>query len=298
MLHGSAQAQRIERNEAVPADVEQLDEPTATPVERNLFMTLKDGGLLMVPLFACSVLMMVFVFERAISLRRGRVIPRPFVKKFMHQLREGKLDRDQVLDLCQESQSAVSDVFAGAVRKWGRPAVEVEQAILDSGERAANGLRKYIRIFNVVSTLSPLLGLLGTVFGMIRIFSDIATADAMGRAECAGRRHQRSHDHDRRRVVGRDSGSGVLLGLRRPCRPAGHGDRRPGAGTGQPDSAEALQEDRRSLAPARRGARRCVTLDCTHAQLKTAGVSRGQPVDAIPVKSPSITLVDVADNSS
>ena len=63
--------------------------------------------------------MLVFVFERVIALRRGRVIPAPFVKRFLHQLREGKLDRDQALDLCQESQSPVAEVFAGAVRASG-----------------------------------------------------------------------------------------------------------------------------------------------------------------------------------
>ena len=61
--------------------------------------------------------------------------------------------------------------------------MEVEQAIIDAGERANNGLRRYLRILNGVATVSPLLGLLGTVVGMIRAFNAIATSDAMGRPE-------------------------------------------------------------------------------------------------------------------
>ncbi len=67
--------------------------------------------------------------------------------------------------------------------KWDRSAVEVEQAIIDAGERVAQGLRKYLRLFNGISTISPLLGLLGTVVGMIRAFNAIATTDAMGKPE-------------------------------------------------------------------------------------------------------------------
>src|SRR6478752_1337471 len=115
---------------------------------KNLFDILKDGGVMMAPLFACSFIMLVFVFERAISLRRGRVIPRPFVKRFLHQVREGKIDRDQALELCQESGSPIADVFAAAVKKWGRPSVEMEQTIIDAGDRVSNGLRRYVRLFN------------------------------------------------------------------------------------------------------------------------------------------------------
>jgi biopolymer transport protein ExbB len=127
--------------------------------------------------------LLAFVFERTITLRRGRVIPRPFVTRILRQVREGELDKEQALALCEENGSPVAEVFAGAVRKWGRPAVEVEQAILDAGERATNGLRRYLRVFNGVATVSPLLGLLGTVVGMIRSFNAIATSDAMGRPE-------------------------------------------------------------------------------------------------------------------
>lgn len=155
--------------------------------QRNLMQILKAGGILMIPIIFCSFIMLVFVFERAIALRRGRVIPRPFVKRFLHQLSEGQLDKDKALQLCEENGSPVAQVFAGAVKKWGRPAVEVEQAVLDAGERASNGLRKYVRIFNAVSTISPLLGLLGTVFGMIKAFNDISTSDAMGRPELLSR---------------------------------------------------------------------------------------------------------------
>jgi biopolymer transport protein ExbB len=142
-----------------------------------------DGGVLMYPILLCSIVSLVFVFERTISLRRGRIIPDPFVKRVLHQLREGQLDREQALALCEENSSAVATVFAAAVRKWGRPAVEVEQAVIDSGERVTNDLRRYLRVFNGVATISPLLGLLGTVFGMIAAFNAIATSKALGRPE-------------------------------------------------------------------------------------------------------------------
>jgi biopolymer transport protein ExbB len=175
----------VAQNDAVSAAaaVEPADESAEAVPTKNLLSIIKDGGYLMFPLLACSFTLMVFAFERAISLRRGRVIPGPFVKRFIHQLEEGQLDREQAMLICEENGSPVSKIFAAASKKWGRPGVEVEQAIMDAGERAGNELRRFLRIFNGLATISPLLGLLGTVFGIIRAFNDIAVSDAMGRME-------------------------------------------------------------------------------------------------------------------
>jgi biopolymer transport protein ExbB len=158
-------------------------ESGATIPTTNLWQVFEKGGILMYPIALCSFVFVAFVFERLIALRRGRIIPRPFVSRFLHQLREGELERDTALALCEENGSPVAQVFAGAVRKWGRPGVEVEQAVLDAGERATNELRRYLRIFNAVATVTPLLGLLGTVFGMIAAFNAVATSQALGRPE-------------------------------------------------------------------------------------------------------------------
>jgi biopolymer transport protein ExbB len=156
------------------------DNPIPT---KNLLDAARDGGPLMLPIALCSFLLVVFVFERAVSLRKGRVIPGPFVTRFIEQLKEGQLKREEALRLCEENRSPVAEVFAAAVKKWDRSSVEVEQAIIDTGERVTNSLRRYLRLFNGISTITPLLGLLGTVLGMIRAFNAIATADAMGRPE-------------------------------------------------------------------------------------------------------------------
>ncbi|MCE9605006.1 MAG: MotA/TolQ/ExbB proton channel family protein [Planctomycetia bacterium] len=163
----------------VAASTEQMPEIPS----KNLWHIILAGGVIMLPIAFCSVLTTVFGFERLMTIRRGRVIPLPFVKRFLHQLREGQLDREKALALCQENGSPVAEVFSAAIRKWGKPAVEVEQGVLDAGERTVNSLRRYLRVFNGVATISPLLGLLGTVFGMIKAFNEISSSNAMGRPE-------------------------------------------------------------------------------------------------------------------
>jgi biopolymer transport protein ExbB len=158
-------------------------EPRAYIPTTDLRQIIHDAGPLMYAILLCSFLLVAFTLERVISLRRSRVIPKPFVKRFLQQLSDGQLDRDEALALCQQSGSPVSQVFAGAVLKWGRPSVEVEQGVIDAGERVTNGLRQYLRVFYGVATVGPLLGLMGTVLGMIQTFNVIAASDALGRAE-------------------------------------------------------------------------------------------------------------------
>ena len=87
----------------------------------NLWEIITRGGLLMIPIAACSLILLAFVLERTISLRHGRVIPRPFVKRFLEQLRDRSLNQQRAAELCEENGSPVAEVFGGAVRKWGRP---------------------------------------------------------------------------------------------------------------------------------------------------------------------------------
>lgn len=150
---------------------------------RNLLQIFHDGGWMMYPIALCSFVLTVCAFERLIHLRAGRVIPRPFVKRLIEQLQQQQIDREEALELCERNPSPIASVLTAAVKKYGRPSVEVEQAVLDAGERESNHLRRYMRLLNAISNVSPLLGLLGTVLGMIQAFNDIAGAQAMGRPE-------------------------------------------------------------------------------------------------------------------
>jgi biopolymer transport protein ExbB len=89
----------------------------APPIpSRSLFDTLGAGGPLMLPIVLASFFMVLIVFERLISLRRGRVVPRLFVERFLLQVREGALDRNEALERCDENSSHIARVFAAAAR--------------------------------------------------------------------------------------------------------------------------------------------------------------------------------------
>jgi biopolymer transport protein ExbB len=168
-------------SQPAPADNEQKETRGPGISTTNPVAIVEQAGPLMYAIIFSSFLLVAFTLERAVSLRRSRVIPKPFVKRFLQQLRNGELDREQALELCADNGSPVAQVFAGAIRKWGRPGVEIEQSVIDAGERATNGLRQYLRVFYGVATVGPLLGLMGTVLGMINTFNVIANkTDALG----------------------------------------------------------------------------------------------------------------------
>lgn len=120
--------------------------------------------------------------ERFVLLRKRRVIPHAFVDRFLMHLRTGRMDKPNAISVCQQNASPVADIFLHGVRKWGKPSVEIEQAVMDGGERQVALLKKRLRILNGVATIMPLVGLLGTVTGMIEAFNNIANSNAIGQA--------------------------------------------------------------------------------------------------------------------
>ena len=121
----------------------------------------------------CSVVVVGYTLERLIALRRGRVMPRDFVNRFLERLSAGKLDRERALELCRSNESASARVFGHAVRCWGQPAATIRQAVDHDAAREVLDLRRNVRVLNGTATLAPLLGLLGTVIGMIQSFDAI-----------------------------------------------------------------------------------------------------------------------------
>jgi biopolymer transport protein ExbB len=142
-----------------------------------------QGGWLMIPLGICSLIVVTLSFERMIALRRRRVIPRPFVRRFTECVEDGQLSYDEATELCEAFDCPVAEVFRAAVRRWGRPMFEIEQAVMDAGDRVADGLKRFLRVFHAISNVAPLIGLLGTVLGMIEAFEMMSGSESLGRPE-------------------------------------------------------------------------------------------------------------------
>jgi len=125
-------------------------------------------------LAVCSIVTVGFILERLVALRRERGVPRDFVNRFVERLAGGKLDRDRAAELCRANESPVARVFAIVISYWGQPAATIRQALGYDAAGEVAELKRNVRVLNGTATLAPLLGLLGTVIGMIQSF------DALG----------------------------------------------------------------------------------------------------------------------
>jgi biopolymer transport protein ExbB len=146
----------------------------------SLLRLFQQANPMMWPLAACSVVMIGYALERWLALRRGRVLPREFGQRFVDRVAQGKLDRDRALELCRANDSPLARVLAATVRHWGQPAATIGQAVDHDAASEYLDLRRNVRVLNATATIAPLLGLLGTVVGMVESF------DAVGGGRAAG----------------------------------------------------------------------------------------------------------------
>jgi biopolymer transport protein ExbB len=164
-------------NEAAPAET--AEAPFKQPEFPSLLEMFFKGGILMWPILAMSFLVVIFGCERWIGLRRRRVIPPQLVRQLRDlSTKTGELDPKLAYKLCMQYPSGAATVLKAVLLKLGRPHSEVEAAMKDASDREANRLFNNVRPINLAATVAPLLGLLGTVAGMIDAFFVTANLEA------------------------------------------------------------------------------------------------------------------------
>ena len=129
---------------------------------------------------ACAGLGLGVLLERLARLRRHRIVPLEFTVRFLDRLHEGRLDCGEALDHCERNPSPAARVALAAVRRWGRPAADLERAVTMAHRVESERLRRNVGTLRRIAVLTPLLGLLGTLFALGRALEGVATVAPPG----------------------------------------------------------------------------------------------------------------------
>lgn len=139
----------------------------------------KAGGFLMWPIIACSVISMAIIIERFWSLRRSRIAPEYLVAQVWQWAKMQHLDAQRIKDL--RAGSPLGRVLAAGLLNRSHKREIMKESIEETGRHVAYSLERFLNTLGTIASISPLLGLLGTVIGMIKVFA-VITAHGVGDA--------------------------------------------------------------------------------------------------------------------
>lgn len=131
-----------------------------------------QGGLMMYPLTLCSILTVAITLERAFSLRRHRIIRGEIVSVIENI--NGPEDIGLAVSVCNQYEGPFAQVVRAGLNNRHLTPDEIRESIVDQGRQEMGKLQKGIVVLETVASVSPLLGLLGTVLGMIKVFREIS----------------------------------------------------------------------------------------------------------------------------
>jgi biopolymer transport protein ExbB len=149
-----------------------------------MFEIVKAGGIVMVPIILCSIVAVAIIIERFWTLRQQRVVPAELTDKVWQWVENRTLSDKQIRAL--EQHSPLGRVLAAGISSRHRDRSVMIEAIEDAGRHVAHDLERYLGMLGTIAAVSPLLGLLGTVTGMIRTFKAITVAGIGDPAAMAG----------------------------------------------------------------------------------------------------------------
>ena len=138
-----------------------------------MFEIVRAGGWLMLPLLMCSVVAVAIIIERLWTLRRRRVLPDDLTVKVWEWAHNRKLDEVHLRALAESSP--LGQILATGLLNRGRSREIMKESIEDTGRHVVHELERYLNSLGTIAAITPLLGLLGTVIGMVKVFTAITT---------------------------------------------------------------------------------------------------------------------------
>lgn len=145
----------------------------------NMLSFLAKGGVLMVPLFICSILSIAVIIEKLITLRARKVLP-PEVEKIVQNF-SSEEDINLVSSVCEQNKSLLARIILIVLNHRKLPYNRMKEEIENNVRQELRSLEKRLGILETIAAVSPILGLLGTVVGMIKVFS-VITSQGVGNA--------------------------------------------------------------------------------------------------------------------
>ncbi|TWT98366.1 MotA/TolQ/ExbB proton channel family protein [Stieleria varia] len=161
------------------AEEEAATDAPAQPSGIDLLSLISSGGRFMIPIGLMSLLVVTLATERALSLRRSKVLPKQLIRE-LHQLSDPveKLRPKLAYLACQENPSPTARVIGSMLLRTGQPLGEIERTANEAVQRQADEYAAPIRWLNLAAAATPLMGLLGTVWGMIVAFHESTSLTA------------------------------------------------------------------------------------------------------------------------
>lgn len=145
---------------------------------------IKAGGWLMVPIIAASVVALGIVLERLWALQKRRVIPKHLVAQVWHWERNQQLDAERVKSI--REGSPLGRVLAAGIAARDKEREVMRESVEETGRHVVHELERYLNSLGTIAAISPLLGLLGTVIGMIEVFTNLTVHGAGDVSNLAG----------------------------------------------------------------------------------------------------------------
>ncbi len=139
-----------------------------------MFEIVQAGGWLMAPIIICSLLAAAIIGERLISLQRKKVLPDGMSAKVWHWVEQDELDERHIRAL--RDSSPLGMILSAGLEARDRKRSVIKEQIEDTGRHVAHDLNRFLTTLGTVAAISPLLGLLGTVVGMVHVFAAITTS--------------------------------------------------------------------------------------------------------------------------
>lgn len=150
----------------------------------ELWTWLAKGGLVMVPLFLCSILGLAIILAKMLQLRQRKVI-RPDIVTLLHSIASPD-DIDVVMRVCQERRGPFANIIVAGLQNRDLPADGIREILEDRGRQESRTLEHGLGALDTIAVISPLLGLLGTVLGMVDVFNELASSDHIQAAQLSG----------------------------------------------------------------------------------------------------------------